>query len=117
RVMDNAFDASVNRLAQQSEIYRERRQPLTDVVVQLTRDPRTLPLVRIQQSGGEIVDARVTSLEVSLTSTQSPLCFPSFCHLNEQPGDQRRLHEQRRQSGDDVDLVAIPDRGFPTQDL
>ena len=64
-----------------------------------------------------MADALVTRAKSRLTSTHLLLSVLSFRPVNEQPGDQRRLRQQSRHGADNVDLVAIPGRGLPEEDL
>ena len=55
------------------EIHGQQRQLLADVVVQFARDPRTLGLLRVEQSRPEVADPLVARTKTVLASAQLDL--------------------------------------------
>ena len=82
---------------------RQRRQPLCDIVMQLTCDSASLVLMHHQQSS-----TQRRGLAFSATTPES---------LPEQPCDQRTLQQHDRDAGHQVRSVLLPDRWFTESHL
>ena len=70
----------------------------------------------LSSRAAEIANSLVARAQRRLASAHLLLGLPSSRPLNEQAGDQHRLRQQERQRAEDVEPVAIPDRGLPERD-
>ena len=91
-----------NGVAQLVELDREQRQLLAHVVVQFARDPHALHFLGADETAREVTYPLVAGVELGFAFQEALLGSPSFVALQEQPGDEKGLHEQQRCRADDI---------------
>src|SRR5918993_4619274 len=92
-------------LAQASDIHREKCHPLTDVVVQLSRDASALLLLRCHQPATQIRKRALVLAQVVFGAS------PSHA-IHQQGANQERLGDYDERANDDAPLEAVPDAGL-----
>src|SRR5262249_28742193 len=88
------------------------RNLLTDVVVQLARDPGTFALLRIQQPRSHVANPVVTPNQLDLFRAKLLFRLSPTLPLYKESSDQRHLREQHCNSAPDIGAVAYPDGWF-----
>jgi hypothetical protein len=116
RVAGQASGSFLRACAQQFEIHGQHGHLLTDVVVQVSSNPRTLVILRMQQPPAQIADSVVAPPQLVLFLQQPLFRLLPSRSLNQQPGDERHLNEQQQNRAHDVKAVPIPDRRLPEPD-
>ena len=98
-----------SQVPEQFEVDRQERDLLTDVVVQLAGDTRTLDVLFTEQPPAQIADPFVARPQLGLTSARVIFRLSSSRGLHEQSRDQGCLGQQKHYRDDDVGRVAPPD--------